>query len=213
MYQFPNIILNVFAKAPVLGTVKTRMQPIHPQAFSLALHCTLVDYCLTTWQASAICPVELWLAGDQSLFEEKLPQWHKLPINAQQGQDLGARLLHSLTSSFEKDNTQGVLLVGTDCPFIDSSYLTTACEAMLEHDVVIGAAEDGGYVLLGVKQAIPELFDNIDWGSDQVFAQTLSVIQSKGLSYFELPALNDIDRPEDLKSLKGIEAFTAYAQA
>jgi len=213
MHQFPNIHLNVFAKAPALGTVKTRLQPTHPPAFSLQLHCALVDYCLTTWQASNVCPLQLWLAGDQTLFSDLLPQWQGLALKAQQGRDLGERLFYSAKASFENNKTQGVLLVGTDCPFIDAAYLNAACAMMSKYDVVIGPAQDGGYVLLGMSQPTPELFNNIDWGSDRVFAQSLSAIKSMGLTYFELPVLNDIDRPEDLKYLQTIEEFTAYAQA
>lgn len=213
MFQFPHIHLHVFAKAPVLGTVKTRLQPAYPQEFSLSLHCTLVDYCLTRWQAAQVCPLQLCLAGDSTFFYDKLPQWQSLAVVPQQGDDLGERLLHSVRSRFANDKAEAVLLVGTDCPFIDKPYLHAACEAMAKYDVVIGGADDGGYVLLGLNQLAPTLFENIDWGSEYVYEQTITAIEQAGLSYFVLPVLSDIDRPDDLQKLTCIEALSHYAQA
>ncbi len=95
----------------------------------------------------------------------------------------------------------GVILVGGDCPFIDEDYIESAILALKKHDVVIGPANDGGYVLLGLSQDTPQLFENIDWGTESVFEATLNIVEREKLSYKVLPALSDIDRPEDLKQL------------
>lgn len=57
---------------------------------------------------------------------------------------------------------------------------------------------DGGYYLIGLRQSIPQLFANIDWGTSQVFSQTLDIAQQLNLSRADLPTLVDVDRPEDL---------------
>ena len=31
-------------------------------------------------------------------------------------------------------------------------------------ELVLGPAEDGGYVLIGVNKSYPELFEGIEWG-------------------------------------------------
>lgn len=207
MFQYPHIHLNVFAKSPVLNTVKTRLQVTYPPEFSLALHCALVNHCLHQWQQASICPLNLWLAGDVGSFHQRLPNWASLPIHSQHGEDLGGRLLSAATNSLEDAGTQAVLLVGTDCPFIDAAYLQAACAALHNHDVVIGPADDGGYVLLGVKHAEPRLFSDIDWGSERVYEQTLAAIKLLNLSYSILPVLSDVDRPEDIEKLKPLGAF------
>jgi len=209
MHQYPHIRLHVFAKAPVLNTVKTRLQPHFMPEFSLKLHCTLVDYCLEAWRESAVCPLQLWVAGDKKIVKQKLVQWQGVPMFSQVGESLGERLLHSAQSSLN-DDVRAVLLVGTDCPFINSEYLQKACAALTTHDVVIGPADDGGYVLLGLKQAHTTLFDDIDWGTGQVYSQTLAAISQSKLSHYVLPTLADIDRPDDVQKLAPIKVFEDF---
>ena len=72
----------------------------------------------------------------------------------------------------------------------------------LGRDVVLGPAEDGGYVLIGMGQPHSTLFSTIDWGTDRVMAQTLEAIGACGLSYQLLDTLWDVDRPEDLQRLR-----------
>ena len=108
------------------------------------------------------------------------------------------------------NNARAVILVGTDCPFIDKHYLLSACKALDNNDVVIGPAEDGGYVLLGMKMLYPSLFQNMEWGNDTVFETTVNVLQKNALLYKILPTLNDIDRPGDIRLLQSIPAFHSF---
>ncbi len=50
------------------------------------------------------------------------------------------------------------ILIGTDCPAFDLSYLAHAVAALDEHEAVFGPAEDGGYVLVGLARADRRLF-------------------------------------------------------
>jgi glycosyltransferase A (GT-A) superfamily protein (DUF2064 family) len=92
----------------------------------------------------------------------------------------------------------GVILVGSDCPGIDPDYLKQAAAALHTVPVVVGPANDGGYVLLGARVISENLFSGIAWGTDQVLAQTQRALARVGLQWIELPRLTDIDRPEDL---------------
>jgi glycosyltransferase A (GT-A) superfamily protein (DUF2064 family) len=75
----------------------------------------------------------------------------------------------------------------------------------LQAQAVLGPAEDGGYVLLGLRRealpALPALFSDIPWGSGQVAAITRQRLQDAGLVWTELKRLADIDNPEDLDRL------------
>ncbi len=208
-FQFSDCTLVVFAKAPELGKVKTRLQPYLPAPFSLELHCELVDYVLSQWTASRLCSINLWLAGNQEKFLERLPQWRPLVCYKQQGADLGERMYYAVKQTLSK--TESAILVGTDCPFIDEGYLLKACTALKKFDVVIGPATDGGYVLLGLKQAHTSLFENIQWGESSVFEETVNQIKRLGLNYSVLPELSDIDRPEDLQSLQQISNLKRFS--
>ena len=81
---------------------------------------------------------------------------------------------------------------------MNSQILATAFEQLQFFDLVLGPAIDGGYYLIGLRQPIPELFVNIEWGTAQVFQKTVDIAQSLIYHFVYLPALADVDRPEDL---------------
>ena len=64
--------------------------------------------------------------------------------------------------------------------------------------MVLGPALDGGYVLIGARRIDAEVFREIPWGTDLVYARTVERLQELGWEWAALPALQDIDRPEDL---------------
>jgi rSAM/selenodomain-associated transferase 2 len=77
--------------------------------------------------------------------------------------------------------------------------------ALETSDCVIGPASDGGYYLIGLRSVetpppgswtSATLFQNIDWGSEHVFEQTMKA--ASGLSVHQLPMLHDVDFPEDI---------------
>jgi glycosyltransferase A (GT-A) superfamily protein (DUF2064 family) len=69
-------------------------------------------------------------------------------------------------------------------------------------DAVIGPAEDGGYVLIGLRRYAPELFKGVSWGTDLVLKETRERLRVLGWQWHELKERWDVDRPEDMKRLK-----------
>jgi glycosyltransferase A (GT-A) superfamily protein (DUF2064 family) len=60
-------------------------------------------------------------------------------------------------------------------------------------------AEDGGYVLVGMKRPHRRLFSGVSWGTSEVMSQTrLRASQSK-LRIAELATLWDLDNPADYR--------------
>ena len=84
--------------------------------------------------------------------------------------DLGQRLARAARRSIEAGD--GVLLIGTDCPELDSNRLAEAAEALGRNDCVIVPSVDGGYVLLGLNRYDCSLFDNIMWSTETVARET-----------------------------------------
>ncbi|BAY88583.1 hypothetical protein NIES3275_05610 [Microchaete diplosiphon NIES-3275] len=111
--------------------------------------------------------------------------------------DLGDRMMRSLADAVASGKQQ-IIIIGIDCPGVNSQLLAMAFEQLDNFDMVLGPAMDGGYYLIGLRQSIPQLFANIDWGTSQVFSQTLDIAQQLNLSRADLPTLVDVDRPEDL---------------
>ena len=91
------------------------------------------------------------------------------------------------------------ILIGTDCPVMSADYLEQAFHALDQGlDVVIGPAEDGGYVLIGASRVEVSWFNNIDWGSQRVLEQSRQALISSAASFQELQPLWDIDQIGDL---------------
>lgn len=72
---------------------------------------------------------------------------------------------------------------------------------MRDHDAVTFPAEDGGYVLIGIKIPSSELFDDIEWGSERVMVQTRQRLAALGWRWSEPMTLWDVDHPGDLERL------------
>lgn len=118
----------------------------------------------------------------------------------QSGGDLGARMSAAFQTSFDL-GIDKVAIIGTDCPKLKAEIIAKAFDELIDQDLVLGPAKDGGYYLIGLRRRIPELFDGIKWGTSEVFAETLMIAKNLGLNIAVLPTLADIDRPQDLLGL------------
>ena len=113
----------------------------------------------------------------------------------QQGDGLGARMLHSFEVALRQ--ARSALIVGSDIAQLSTAIIEDAFHQLQTHDFVIGPAKDGGYYLLGMKAPTPTLFEDIEWSTPTVFAETVAIIKGMGKSYALAPELTDIDRAED----------------
>ena len=118
-------------------------------------------------------------------------------LHCQSGGDLGERMYQAVREGLTR--CRRLVMVGADCPSLDRGYVTAALAALDRHHAVLGPAEDGGYVLLGLKQALPALFADIPWGSGAVARLTRERMAALNWTWAELPVLWDLDRPEDLR--------------
>ena len=189
--------LLVFTKAPVLGEVKTRLQPDYTPEQSLALHKNLVIHTLTSISQATEFNTELHCSPNrQSMFFLNCENRFPIKLNDQLGDDLGERLAFAISAALQVN--EKVVVIGTDCPELDETYINKAFKTLDDFDSVIGPAADGGYVLLGLRKFSPELFSGFKWGSDSVLSQTREVLKNLSWSCQELGIMHDIDRPEDL---------------
>lgn len=194
----------VFAKAPVAGAVKTRLVPALGPEGAARLHARLVRRTVAQVSACGIAPLELHVApdGDHPLFRSFAAAG--VTVVEQRGCDLGERMHAALAAALAA--AEFAVLIGTDCPALDCAYLARACDALARgHPAVLGPAEDGGYVLIGLRRPAPTLFTGIDWGGPRVLAQTRRRLAELGWEAAELPTLWDLDRPADLQRLAAAE--------
>lgn len=191
----------VFAKAPEPGKVKTRLIPALGEAGAAALHRRLVMHCLLAATGAQLGPVELWCApdaGDPFFFE--CERRLGVSLHSQGAGDLGARMRRAFEAVLARATR--AILVGSDIPALSAQYLRDAERALVAgNDAVIGPAGDGGYVLIGLSRCDAELFREIPWGGPKVLPETRRRIAVLRWRLAELPALWDVDRPEDLERL------------
>jgi rSAM/selenodomain-associated transferase 1 len=191
----------VFARAPQPGKAKTRLIPALGRAGAAALHRRLVRHTLRAAADARIGPVELWCTPDaRDPFFRESERRLGVSLHPQGGGDLGARMQRAFESVLARASR--AILVGSDIPALSAQYLRDADQALVRGDeIVIGPAEDGGYVLIGLSHCDPELFRDIPWGGPEVRAETRRRIAALSWRSSELPVLWDVDRPEDLERL------------
>ncbi|GAA4649236.1 TIGR04282 family arsenosugar biosynthesis glycosyltransferase [Kistimonas scapharcae] len=199
MFTHPDARILLFAKPPLPGRVKTRLIPAVGEDGACSAHSSLlcrVGQQLVQWQ---LAPLQLW-AGIDGSFPALFDSWS---YQLQSEGNLGERMAHAAKMTLAGE-VQKVLFLGSDCPVLTRDYLKWAMAALETSDVVLGPAEDGGYVLLGMRRFIPAVFERIDWGTGQVLAQTRDRLREMKASWQELDTLWDVDRPEDLARYRAL---------
>ncbi len=201
---YPKSRLMVFCKAPEVGKVKTRLsKPFNERGIdgykiAAEIHEYLAIHTLRNLTETNIAPVQLWCSPDKShpFFQQCEKKFNVELKNQGQG-DLGERMSRAFEDVLLKNDS--AVVIGTDCPMLNSSIIERAFIELHEGNCsVIGPAEDGGYVLLGLSANQPGIFQEITWGSSRVLNETLNKMSGR---VSELPEMWDVDRPEDLQRL------------
>lgn len=194
----------IFAKTPLEGRVKTRLIPALGERGATALYVALLERELAWISREPGCAVELWVTpqADHPVFR-RLQRRHGFSLHLQQGGDLGERMEHASRQALTR--YRRLLLLGVDCPALAVEHLRQAFRWLAEgEDAVLGPAQDGGYVLLGLQAWDGRLFRGHEWGGSRVAETTRAVMREAGWRWRELPLLWDLDRPEDLARLEGL---------
>ncbi len=190
----------IFAKAPLPGLSKTRLIPALGAEGSAALAKRLLDHTIGQAQAAAVGAVELCVSpGPNHPAWQTVSLAQSIQCTDQGSGNLGDRLTRRVLKSASA--AEAVILIGTDCPSLDTDRIRSAVADLQNHDAVIVPATDGGYVLLGLKRFDATVFSDIQWSTASVASETLKRMHQLDWSVRTLPALHDIDEPDDLRWL------------
>lgn len=192
--------LAVMAKQPLPGKAKTRLAPALGADGAARLAARLLDHALAQAARAAIGPVTLYLDPDAA-HEPTQAAARDLGIDvqAQGGGDLGQRMERLLGAGLQR--ARGAIVMGTDAPGLDAAVLQAAAAGLAGHDAVIVPALDGGFVLLGLTRCPTGLLHGLTWSHADVLRDTRARLAAAGLRCLELPAVADIDTPDDLRHL------------
>lgn len=191
-------VLLVFTKAPVPGRVNRRLIPTLGEEVAAELYLELLRRTMATATAGGIDNVQLHCTPDTHHPEfARLAAEFDVTLHTQHGRDLGKRMHNALYKALQ--GHRAAVLVGCDTPELSTTDLKTAYEQLYSgYDAVLGPAEDGGYYLIGLSRACPDLFEGVQWGQGEVLVQTRQHLNDLGLSYYELSEHWDVDRPQDV---------------
>lgn len=197
MLKYPNAVIQVFCKAPVPGTVKTRLQPELNAEQAAEVHKQLTRQTLNLTCLAELCAIQLWCSPDtRHPFFAELANDYPVSLKTQTEGDIGVRMDQALTEGLKQ--YQLAILIGCDCPSFILADFEAALQALNKtHDAVLAPTEDGGYSLIGLTQPEPELFHAVLWSTTEVLPQTRTKIQRIQLNCFELPTQWDVDTYAD----------------
>jgi hypothetical protein len=197
----------VMAKAPRNGEVKTRLvPPLRVNEAARLSACFLKDITANFLAAAEAAPIAGFIAyspaGSEALFRDLVPS--RIELLPPRGVGLGRSLLHA-TEDLLAAGYGAACLVNADSPTLPTSVLIEAVAALRAPGdrAVLGPASDGGYYLIGLKQAHRRLFDDIAWSTERVFGQTVERAASIGLEVTTLPSWYDVDDAASLRRLCG----------
>ena len=196
----------LFTRYPEPGKCKTRLIPALGPNGAADLHRKMTHRVLAQLTSpAAIHPHHLEIHYDGGT-EEQMRLWLGADRHYRQQAegDIGCRMQTAICR--HQDRMQRLLLIGSDCPDLTAEIMEEAFTALTTHDLVLGPAFDGGYYLIGTRQESSSLicrtlFQDMPWGTDNVYTTTIKRAEQNQLCCHTLTRLHDIDTPADLRHL------------
>lgn len=187
-------LLQVFAKAPKFGEVKTRVAQQLGDHSALKLHHILCEAAVELAKQCSADAIEIWTTSEQG---RKYFDKTGLPVKMQQGDQLGQRMLYAIEQGLLKHSS--VVLIGADAFSLTRDDIGDAFQILASNDMVFAPAIDGGYVLVGATRVHSVVFEGISWGTCEVMSQTLCRLNHAKVKYGLLDVRWDIDTLDDLE--------------
>lgn len=189
----PERVLIVFVKNLIPGKVKTRLAADIGTEEALRVYRKLLT---RTQRIVSEVNTEVFIYFSDFIPEDDLWAADNYQKCIQKGVDLGERMYRAISELAQSHRE--IVLIGSDCPDLNSNMIHDAFDAMRYVDVVIGPATDGGYYLIGMHQAHGFLFKEIAWSTSSVFTTTRDRMIAGMLNFQMLPVLDDVDTVTDL---------------
>lgn len=196
----------ILAKAPLPGLAKTRLIPALGATGAARAQRRFTQRTVQLARQAAVGPLTLWCAPDTThRFFRALQRACGVACEAQPEGELGARMQRACEHHFARRPDLPLLLLGTDCAVLAPGHLQQAALALVLHEVVLIPAEDGGYVLIGMRRLVPQVFEGMAWSTPLVMAQTRARLLRSGVTWYEMDTLWDVDEPADWQRLQQLE--------
>jgi rSAM/selenodomain-associated transferase 1 len=184
----------IFLKYPELGRSKTRLAATVGDENALKVYKELL---LHTNLITKDLNFDKFIFYDK-VSSNKMPWGDGLYQTAYQKEsDLGGRMEDAFEQLFKR-GYERVLIIGSDCYELDQNVIKNAFEKLKDKQVVIGPAKDGGYYLLGLSKMVKPIFNDVSWSTENVYSETVKILNSLNIEHDTTPTLSDIDVFDDL---------------
>jgi rSAM/selenodomain-associated transferase 2/rSAM/selenodomain-associated transferase 1 len=191
--------LILFTRFPVAGHTKTRLSSRLGAEGAAHLQREMTEHVLArVWPLLKRRGVNLEVRFDSGS-EADMRRWlgNGFSYVSQGNGDLGERMSRASTEAFAA-RAHAVVIIGADCPELDSVLIERSLDALRTNRLVFGPAKDGGYYLIGLNAATQQVFEGIPWSTSKVLTMSVAQARQIGVEPFLLPELSDVDKPADL---------------
>lgn len=205
--------VGIMAKAPQAGRCKTRLcPPLAPDEAAALSAAFLQDTARNIGEAARRAPIAAYAAyaplGAEALIAAQVGADTCLvladgsPPMPERIEGFGRCLLHAIEGMLARGHAAACVL-SSDIPTLPTHLLVEAAERLLAPGdrAVLGACDDGGYYLLGLKSAHAGMFSDIAWSTNGVAEATRERARAIGLDLVELDAWYDVDDAASLAVL------------
>ncbi|MBL4699818.1 MAG: DUF2064 domain-containing protein [Phycisphaeraceae bacterium] len=191
------------AKTAVAGKVKTRLIGDLTAGQACQVHEALLRCAMSRLSriykdiAGHTVRFGLALAGGPSVWlaDEPHEPWELLD----QGRgDLGERL----ATVWQHIGQGPVMFFGVDCPDVPQADLLSLASVLGRADAGVGPVSDGGYWVLAANQFNESLLTGIDWGTANVYHQTIKAAREAQIDLASGGHWYDVDTMADLIALQ-----------
>ena len=138
--------------------------------------------------------------GLEHAYADILPSTFELV--PQRGDKFGERLTFA-TEDLLAVGFDSACLINSDSPTVPIRAYEDAARLLAQAGdrIVFGPSDDGGYYLIGMKQLHRRVFEDIDWSTEHVAAQTLERAAQIGVPVELFPTCFDVDDRATLRRL------------
>ena len=194
--------LIVFVKAPVPGTVKTRLQPHIAPDKIVKLYKTFITEIIS--KSVRLKGVDIFLGCTPTKNDEflrEISSAYKTKRFNQRGKNLHEKILNAFRYCLKKSYSE-IILIGSDSPTIPVDFIKKAFINLKKSDLVIGPCFDQGLYLIGTKKGkTNEIFRNIELDTGRDVTTILTRMNSLNIRLSMLPFWYDVDTVDDLRFL------------
>ncbi|MDI9952970.1 DUF2064 domain-containing protein [Rhodococcus sp. IEGM 1305] len=198
-----DVAVLVVAKAPVPGFAKTRLARDVGDARAADLAAASLLDTLDAVTGAGVAQRVVAMTGDLGRavrgtdIASALDCFTVLP---QRGENFAARLVNAHADTFDAFGLP-ILQIGMDTPQVTAGLLAESADLLTERRgrCVLGPAEDGGWWILGVPDAVAtEAIGSVPTSSPDTGRLTREALLAAGAEVLSLPTLRDVDYATDV---------------